>query len=259
MLQVILAAHLLKVSVLNLKSLKRHLLFNIAMVFFSGSSVAQGLFSFGAGMNRYGVSGHVKFERNEESLKKFKTGDLKFEIGNVMHPREIALINHSLQKKGVYKFGKINYAWTARPYYMAKYQISSRQDKKSVELNAVGGVGIPLAYTWPVYILLYDPQAGPNDMYTPVKYDPEVHPQAYIGGRAPFSMGINDGRFIPGLGLDAGLEFSWGNYRSEVKMVTLGMRLEAYSRQLPIMYISQMNQSLYSMFYLTFAFGFGNN
>jgi hypothetical protein len=61
--------------------------------------------------------------------------------------------------------------------------------------------------------------------------------------------------------LNTGLEFSWGNFRNDVKSVTMGVRLEGYARKLPIMYAatdSSLNRSLYSMFYLTFAFGFSH-
>lgn len=219
---------------------------------------AQGLVSLGLGINRYGLAGSVKIHRADADNKKWRYGDLLFELGNIQHPREVALINNTLQSAGIYKFGKVNYAWTLRSYYMARYQLSGRQDKKSVALNAVGGIGIPLAYSWPVYILLYQPQSGPGENFTEVRYDPQQHPQALIGGRAPFTRGFGEGRIHPGLGLNTGLEFSWGNYRSDVKVVTLGVRLEAYNTRIPIMYLSGMNQRLFSMFYLTFAFGFGN-
>lgn len=221
-------------------------------------SQSESIVSVGAGINGYGISGAIKYHKATEKVLGF--GDWMLEVGNIQNKREIALINNALQSSGVYKFNKINYAWALRPYYMGKYPLSFRQDRKSVSLNAIGGVGLPLAYTWPVYILLFQPDNTSAEVYKTVQYDPAQHDQAFIGGRAPFTRGFGNGKITPGLGLNAGLEFAWGNYKNDVKIVTLGTRIEAYSKKLPIMYegdVKGLNRSLYSMFYLTFAFGFG--
>lgn len=215
--------------------------------------------AFGLGLNRYGIAASFKYYKPWKQEHKILAGDLGFEIGNIQHPREVALINTTLQSSGIYKFGKINYAWAFRPTYVFRYPLSLRQDRKSIALNAVAGIGIPVAYSWPVYIRLYQQGSGASEQYTEVRYDPNIHPQNLIGGRAPFRKGIREGSFTPGVGLHSALEFSWGNYRTDVKIVTLGMRVEAYSKKLPILYINSMNKQLFSMFYLTFALGFGKN
>jgi hypothetical protein len=217
------------------------------------------ILAFGPSLNRFGVAADFKYYQPNPNMLSFVHGDISLELGNIQHPREVALINNTLQSSGIYKFGKINYAWALRPYYMARYALSVRQDRKSVALNAVGGIGIPLAYTWPVYILLYQQGSGPAEEFDVVRYDPEQHPQNLIGGRAAFTRGFGEGTVTPGLGLNTGLEFSWGNYRSDVKIVTLGMRVEGYAKKLPILYLDNMNKRLFSMFYLTFAFGIGKN
>lgn len=213
----------------------------------------------GIGMNRYGFAFNYKYQKADNPNSVWTRGDLFFEMGNIVNPREIALINNSLQNSGIYKFGKINYAWTLRNYYMVRRNISQRQDRKNVAMNAIFGAGIPFCYTWPVYIRYFDPGAGPNGSTDVVRYDPEIHQQAQIAGRASFSTGIKEGKVIPGVGLNAALEFFWGNYRSDVKVLTLGTRIEGYNQNIPILYRSDLNKRLFSMFYFNFAFGFGKN
>src|SRR5262249_43568057 len=150
------------------------------------------------GLNRYGIAGQFKYYRPTTEENKLIKGDFAFEVGNIQHPREIALPNPALQSSGIYKFGKINYAWTMRPSYCVRYPLSVRQDRKSVALNAVGGLSIPVAYTWPVYIMLYQQGPGGIEQFTEVRYDPDKHPQNLIGGRAPFTRGFSEGRFTPG-------------------------------------------------------------
>jgi hypothetical protein len=236
--------------------------FVFLLLYISCSLSAQNdrMFAAGPGINGFGLAASLKLYKPVDNVSQLTKGDLLFELGNIQSRREVALINNALQSSGVYKFNKINYAWTLRSYYMFRKNIFPRPDRKSIALNAVGGVGLPIAYTWPVYILLYNNNT-PGETFSEVRYDPSVHPQNLIGGRAPFTRGLSQGKFTPGLGLNTGLEFSWGNFRNDVKSVTMGVRLEGYARKLPIMYAatdSSLNRSLYSMFYLTFAFGFSH-
>jgi hypothetical protein len=246
-------------SLLILNFLKPLLLISALLTTGFLQAQSERILAFGPGINRYGVGADFKYYQPNPNTVPFVAGDFSLELGNIQHPREVALINPALQSSGIYKFGKVNYAWALRPYYMVRYALSVRQDRKSVALNAVAGAGLPVAYTWPVYIRLYQQGSGPNEQFDEVRYDPEKHPQHLIGGRAPFSRGFGEGNFTPGLGLNGALEFSWGNYRSDVKIVSLGMRVEGYAKKLPILYIDGMNKRLFSMFYLTFALGIGKN
>lgn len=217
------------------------------------------LYAPGMGLNRYGIAINFTYHRADNTLSKWTKGDLAFELGNITDPREMVQINNTIQNPGIYKFGKINYAWTMRNYYMARRQLSQRQDRKNVAVNALFGAGIPVSYWWPVYILYFDPNAGQMGTTSVVRYDPTIHAQSQIAGRAPFYTGIKQGNFTPGAGINTACEFIWGNYRSDVKILTLGARVEAYSQKIPILYRNDMNKRLFSMFYLNFAFGFGKN
>jgi len=214
---------------------------------------------YGIGVNRYGFGINYKYNRANNSNQLWTKGDLFFELGNIIHPREVALVNQTLQNSGIYKYGKINYAWTLRSYYMVKRQLSARQDRKNIALNAICGLGLPVSYYWPVYINYFEPTIGPNGTTSQVRYNPEIHQQSQIVGRTNSSKGISQGTLLPGAGINAGLEFIWGNYRSDVKVLTLGAKLEAYSKALPILYKNDLNSRLFSMFYVNFALGFGKN
>lgn len=234
------------------------LLLSISCIF---PALAQqdGLHMPGIGINRYGFAINYKYQKPDNVNSQWTKGDLFFELGNINNPREVVLINNTLPNSGVYKFGKINYAWTLRNYYMVRRNLSQRQDRKNVAMNAIFGAGIPFCYEWPVYIMYFDPAIGPSGATTAVRYDPEVHQQAQIAGRASFTTGFKQGKIIPGAGINAAMEFIWGNYRSDVKVLTIGARVEGYSKTIPILYRNDLNKSIFSMFYFNFAFGFGKN
>lgn len=217
------------------------------------------LHAVGLGLNHYGLAVNYKYHHAAEPDKAWTRGDFFCEFGNIMHPRELVVINQTIQNSGAYKLDKINYAWTMRNYYQVRRELSPRQDRKNIALNWIAGAGVPICYYWPVYILYFDPTQGSTGEVFTQRYDPSIHEQQYIAGRAPFYTGMKQGKFMPGLGLHSALEFIWGNYRSDVKILTIGARVEGYGKAIPILYRADMNKRLFSMFYLNFAFGFGTN
>lgn len=226
----------------------------------AGSLFAQSdrMGALGLGLNRYGVSFHFKHyapQKADESRPVFK--DWAVEIGNVQHPREVALLNNVFQSSGVYKLDKINYLWALRPTWQGRKPLSLRQERKAIGMNAIWGAGLTMAYHWPVYVLVLQVDASGNESFETVRYNPDEHPQSSIGGRASFTRGISEGNVIPGLLFQGGFEFLWGNYRTDANIVTIGARVEAFPRKLPILHTDNLNRSVFSTFYVNFAFGLG--
>jgi hypothetical protein len=219
----------------------------------TGSTSALGL-----GINRYGVAFHFKHYAPLPDSKRLSLGDWSFEIGNVQHPREVALLNNLINSSGVYKLEKVNYQWVFRPAWHLRSVVSTRPDRRSVGVNLVSAVGLPLAYHWPVYVTVLEVDQFGNENFSTVPYNPEIHPQRVITGRAGFTNGLSTGGITPGISLQTGLEFSWGNYRTDMNILGIGARVEAFAAKLPIMFNTKLNRSVLSSFYINFAFGLGN-
>ncbi len=217
-------------------------------------------YSLGMGISRYGVA--VSF-RNDKAPQTFESATLRpggfyLEAGNIQHPREVAVVNTFFQNSGSYKVDKTHYAWTLRPGLLYTYTLSERVDRRAVGLNVTSGPGIALAYTWPVYVTILQVDPFGNEYFANVRYNPDVHKTTEIAGRAGFSEGFPEGRFTPGLSWQGGLDFQWANYRNDVNTLTLGARVEAFSRKLTILHNNELNRSLFSSFYISFAFGLGS-
>lgn len=232
----------------------------VFVLFTAGHIAAQSenLNALGLGVNRYGFSFHFKHYAKSDPADKPQWKDWGLELGNIQHPREVALLNTMFQNSGVYKLDKVNFLWTLRPGWQMRKPLALRQDRKAVGINAIGGAGLPLAYHWPVYVMVLQVDAGGNETFETVRYNPDLHPQSVIGGRASFATGISRGGIIPGLSLQGGLEFLWGNYRTDANIITIGTRLDAYSKKLPILHTSALNKSVFSTFYINFAIGLGS-
>lgn len=216
--------------------------------------------AIGAGINRYG------FALNFRHFSGVKAGDLQhnpvidwgIELGNIQHPREVALLNTTFQNSGVYKLDKINYVWNLRPSVFLRKVIYPRNDRKSLGMNALLGGGIPIGFYWPVYVTVLQVDASGNQYFQRVRYNPEVHSQSQISGRASFATGMGDARILPGLSAQAGFEFAWSSFRSEANILGFGLRVEAFPKKIPILYTNSLNKSVFASFYLNFAFGLGD-
>lgn len=203
--------------------------------------------------NGYGmvVNANKDANRNGRSW-----GDLKFEWSNIYHQKEISIVNNLVGSVNAYKFGKINHAWAWRAGWGGRKVLAVRKERKAMGMNFSYHTGPSIAYHFPVYIYRYvEGQSQQEDRLEVVRYDPAVHTQNKIAGKAPFTRGLFQGGIIPGWHIDAGLDYLWGNYQTDHKQLSLGVRLEAYADQVPILYDSKWNRQFYTSFYITFALG----
>jgi hypothetical protein len=215
--------------------------------------------SLGIGISRYGVSAsfrHDNFFHNIGSRAINHTG-FYLEAGNIQHPREVAVVNTVFQNSSTYKVDKTNFAWTLRPGLLYSVMLSERADRRAIGVNITSGPGISIAYTWPVYVTILQVDALGNEYFADVRYNPDIHKTSEIAGRAGFSRGFSQGAFTPGIAWQGGLDFQWGNYRNDVNTLTLGARVEAFPKKLPILHNNALNKSIFSAFYINFAFGLG--
>lgn len=210
--------------------------------------------ALGIGVNTNGFYLHGQKMRNSNAESWKKPQGPAFEFGNIMHNKEVALLNNAFPGTSIYKLGKINYTWALRTSYQWRKPITYRTDKKAIAMNGIGGAGVSLAYAWPVYIRYFS-SAPDNGGVEIVRYDPNVHSQALIYGRQSWTSHFGQGKFIPGLVFKTGLEFIWGSYFNNIKVIETGLRAEIFPNRLPIMYKNNLNKNVFAGVYFNFAFG----
>lgn len=216
--------------------------------------------SLGIGLSRFGISAAFRSDKPPKPLNavSLKYTGFYLEAGNIQHPREIAVVNSLFQNASSYKVDKTHYVWSFRPGLIYAHTLSERTDRRSVGLNLISGPGISIGYAWPVYVTILQTDPFGNEYFTNVRYNPDIHKTTEIAGRAGFSEGFSEGKLIPGITWQGGLDFQWANYRNDVNTLTLGARVEAFPRKLPILHNNALNRSIFSSFYINFAFGLGN-
>jgi len=176
-------------------------------------------------------------------------------IGIIKDPREIKVMNERLPGSKPFVIEKINHSLCAHISVGKVYVISERQSRSDLGLQITIAGQIPLNYSWPLYIGLYQP-APLTDGYVPVAYDPKVHNVALVGGNARYSEGFSDGYITPGIGASMSFSAEWGSYRNASNRLSIGLSADKFVKNLPIWYRSEMNRNFFPALFVTFAAGF---
>jgi hypothetical protein len=86
------------------------------------------------------------------------------------------------------------------------------------------------------------------------RYDPELHDQGSIYGRASFLNGFDDLKLYPGIFGKFGLLFDYGSDRESLRGIEVGLKVDAYFTAIPIMAFTS-NRAIYPNLYLAVMFG----
>ena len=86
------------------------------------------------------------------------------------------------------------------------------------------------------------------------KYNPNIHNQDDIYGRAPFTDGLTELKFRPGLYTKLGYCFEYAPIFENMKALEVGVALDAFPKEIPIMAFTK-NKQLFFTFYITLMYG----
>jgi hypothetical protein len=180
-----------------------------------------------------------------------------FKIGNLTDPKEISIVSQILPGAQPFKLDKINYSWVFKPFYGKSISLTQRKSRLDIGCKVFGNLSLPIAYSWPVFILYYN-ATPPFDGYNDVQYNPEIHNPKLIGGTSAFTKGFNSGKFQSGVGVSGGITFEWGSYRSISNSLSLGFSTDVFVQRIPLLYTQETNRQIFPALFVNFAFGFGD-
>lgn len=209
---------------------------------------------FSAGIHIHSNGWGIDFRRGR-NLTVNKKRMLEIEFVGMHHPKEIKSINPYYENSKAFVFGKLNSMMVLRTGYGLQQVIASKAEWGGVELRLNTTGGFSLGLLKPVYLnIIREDFPDPGFVVSVEKFDPDVHTIDLIYGRANFFRGFSEIKPYPGLYLKAGLSFEHGRYTDDVKIIEVGMTLDAYSKKLPIMAMTKNNQ-LFFNFYINILYG----
>jgi len=177
------------------------------------------------------------------------------EIVGLKHPKEIKSFSSIFDNSNGYVFGKLNGITLFRASIGTNKTFVSKQSVRGIAISYILNGGVSIAYAKPVYLEVVKVDENTGLIYSNVeRYNPAIHNQGDILGKGPWGKGLFNGKFYPGLLVKAGLNFEYAKQASKINSIELGVALDAFLQDLPIMANEYNHQIIYNL-YLTVAFG----
>lgn len=166
------------------------------------------------------------------------------------------MINPYVINSKRYVYGKYNDVFFIRAGFIWKKLLNRKPYWGGVEVRMIYGGGISIGIAKPYYLYIIKDISGSGETFTivPERYNPTLHSNTDIYGRAPFSKGINEITIHPGLHLKGGLNFEFGTKSTKVKSLEVGAALDILPAGMTIMY-NNADQIFYPSAYISFSLG----
>ncbi|HPS46154.1 MAG TPA: hypothetical protein PKZ21_03200 [Bacteroidales bacterium] len=199
--------------------------------------------------------------RNGKHLTGYKKRMFEVELTGMKHPKEIKIINPILISAKPYFYGKQNSLFIIRGGYGRQRIINSKPYWGGVEIRYFYYGGVSLGLLKPVYLYIaHDTIVGNLHYFTTTieKYDPDIHSEDVIYGRAPFLKGFGRIQPVPGIYFKTGLNFEYGDSYEILKAIEMGVTGEFFIKKPPLMAYNSNKNYFFSLF-LSFHFGTRGN
>ncbi|MGI8892875.1 MAG: hypothetical protein ACR2GN_05380 [Bacteroidia bacterium] len=184
----------------------------------------------------------------------YKKGVFEIEIVGMKHPKEIRTVNPRFDNAKSYIYGKSNSLTILRGMYGIQNVLYSKAEKSGIQVRYTYSGGFALGMAKPVYLEIL-PNTFPLEARTTIeRYDPNIHFTDNIFGRAPFFTGVDEMKFYPGLSAKSGISFEYSHDHERLKVLEVGVALDAFAKPVPIMALID-NKQFYVSFYINVLFG----
>jgi len=207
---------------------------------------------YGIFFNKGYLSGGSEFG-TENQNRFFQVRLFELEITEVKHAKEIkanpAFPGMNTQT-GSYILGKINNFYQIKLGYGNRKLIAGKPDPGTISVHWVYLGGFSAGLLKPYYLLL-------NNLGE-VKYADSIEVDfvspGRIVGKAPFSKGFSEIKFVPGAYVKTGLHFDFAAKKNWVSALEIGVGATAYTQKIEQM-VRQKPQQFFFNFYASLQFG----
>ncbi|MFN5181706.1 MAG: hypothetical protein ACK5D5_01635 [Bacteroidota bacterium] len=159
---------------------------------------------------------------------------LELDVCSMRDQKEIKLAMNE-NSKGYY-YGKLNSLYILRTGVGKQIVLFRRGDRRSVEIRYSTIVGGSICFAKPVYLDILHSTQGMEPMpLSTERYDPEIHNQSNIYGRANFLTGLNRTKIYPGGYAKFNVSCEFGEDYSDVKALEVGLVADVYPFPVPLM------------------------
>jgi len=171
------------------------------------------------------------------------------------HPKEIKTFSSTFDNSNGYVFGQLNSIMILRGGIGRHNTFVSKQSVRGISISSILSGGFSLAYAKPVYLEVYKENEfdGSPDSEI-VKYNPVIHFQDSIYGKASYFKGFFNGKFYPGLFTKYALSFESSKEANRINALEVGAILDIYVQKIPMM-ANDFNKRYFFNLYVSLTFG----
>lgn len=169
-----------------------------------------------------GVIGKYSIQKKDNVYQYFG-----IEIVNIKHQKEERYYSYT---GNTYIYGKSNYLYSLRAQYGRELSIFKKAPQQGIQINGILAGGPSLGFIAPYYIEYYRNEQINREQYDPVSHDD----QNSILGTGNLFQGLGGSELTIGINLKSSLTFEFGTIKSSVIGIEIGMMLEVFAKEIPI-------------------------
>jgi hypothetical protein len=194
--------------------------------------------------NGYGVN-----YRYGKRLDGYRKRTYDFDLNYVKHPKEVRTQNPYYNNPNRYVFGKTNVFFHVKATIGHQREIFSKFDRGGLAIIHFYSLGVSVGFLKPVYYVVEYPTSDPyNPNMVTEKFNPNIHRIGDIYGRAPFTIGINETKVVPGISFRYGFSFDYAASDTKIRAIETGFCIDAYLQKMQIMATEDNSQIFFSVF-----------
>lgn len=173
----------------------------------------------------------------------------------VKHPKEFkSVVAYDIYTRR-FVYGKQNHFWEIKAQYGHQHEIFRKYDFSSIAIRMFYAGGISLGFQKPIYYEILSFNSSGQIISSEEKtFDPSIHLYNY-GGTASFTRGFNELKVIPGLTVNAGINFEYSEREPVVHALEAGIGFTLYPRNIQIMATEELK---FFFFNLSVGYRFGS-
>jgi hypothetical protein len=206
-------------------------------------------FVYGINLNtQSGLVGGFSF-RYSKAINETMYHSFSLEVADVRHPKEQRRASRLTGE--FFTPGKRNFLYVLRPQYGREWVLFRKAEERGIQVNAIGAIGPTIGVVAP-YIIDYQ---FSNDMIRTEQYNPVTHPSfEAVLGTGSFAQRLTGAKIQLGASLKTSLALEFSAFKGSQVGFEAGMMIDAYSKEIEIMGLSQ-NKQIYTSAFFTLFYG----
>ena len=192
-------------------------------------------------------------------MSKFKTFKKKslinVDLVSINHDKEYKIFGSFDENAKKFIFGKFNSLYTVRFGFGNRKILYEKLRENGLQISMNYTVGPSLGLVKPVFleVFKYDFSGRIAGIATE-RYDPELHNFYNIYGRAPWTAGLMETKFNPGMFFKFGLDFDYSSNRDIINSLEVGACLDVFTKPVILM-VENNNYRFYPSVYINCSIG----